>query len=423
MLFRGSIALLTAGGLLLGMNTATAAGTEPNEAADPEVSALPDSSTLQTPVVSKGRVLRSDGTPAAGSNLVLLAWPSNDVTDKQVVGDTVKLQPIARATSDANGQFEVRIASNSSLEPLAGRDGIVNMELTAEKGDDAVLPFSFPRKLNVTKTPDGERELVLSNVNSDESEIAVAEPGDLELTLQGAGVDKNAPVGEPAPETDDADAVIHQEPRTTPLQKEWTTKLVADYGPKWDLVGQHWSTTTGVLTQFSFLDSSTSEIGVGASVSGKYGSFKKSGTIARSADGDITFPRVGANAKQFHDTAYRFGRYEHTQWSIQGQIIQRYYTVRALNWEGGARTRNIKFTPDTPYCSQPWGAGTNWAKTRTKAILWTNGYDVTNVVGLELSTVSGYSIKTKISYTFQLGRKLCGEKGPFDGNALKLVSR
>ncbi len=113
---------------------------------DSELAGITDSAKLTTPVVSSGTVKDAAGNTVAGADVVLYAWPDNESDDALEEGDSVKLQPVAKAISDSGGGYTLRVASASSLTPQAATDGTVNLETVAYSGSHQAL-FNFPRTL------------------------------------------------------------------------------------------------------------------------------------------------------------------------------------------------------------------------------------------------------------------------------------
>jgi hypothetical protein len=89
---------------------------------------ITDSALLSTPVVAEGALSNTDRTPAGDVSVALYAWPDAATLKSLTVGDTVNLQPVAKATTDSTGKYGLRIASLSSLSPVAAKDGTVNLQ-------------------------------------------------------------------------------------------------------------------------------------------------------------------------------------------------------------------------------------------------------------------------------------------------------
>jgi len=414
---RTGVALLTAIGLLSGLTTAASADGAGAEPPDPEVAALQDSSTLETPIVGAGRITHTDGGPAVATQLVLLAWPSNDVTARHVVGDKVKLQPVAKATSGSDGQFSLRLPDNERLEPLAGSDGIINLMITATEGGDSIPPFSFTRQLNAKQLPGGGKQLALTALGAESSDLTAADPVDVDLRLEDFATEERTKSWAQADESAEVQSTVE------PMQKYYITELVADYGPKWNLVGQHYSIINNVATQFEYVRTAKSEIGIAVSATGGFGTFKQNGTTGKSSTDTVTYAKTGHYAKRYHDTTFRLGKYRISEYSTQGPLIRRWYSVQPLNWTGGSRTRILQTAPAASYCGPAWAARTKWVKDRTQAVTWGNGFDISGTIGIDVSTSTGYSSTAKLTYEFGSTRHVCGTNDLATGNASELVSK
>jgi hypothetical protein len=93
-------------------------------AAFPAVAALPESVGLKTPVMLHGTLKNSAGKPLSGAQVMLSAWPMNEVLNELTYGETFDVTPVARTITDANGRYELRSALTPLLASLTGRDGL-----------------------------------------------------------------------------------------------------------------------------------------------------------------------------------------------------------------------------------------------------------------------------------------------------------
>jgi hypothetical protein len=301
--------------------TSSAAAAEPDDTAG-----LTDSSRLSTPIVAGGNVLGPDSAPAARQKIVLYAWPSNDVSAAAVVGDTLALSPVAKGTTATDGSFQLRIDSWSNLVPHAGTDNIVNFEILSSGS----APYSFSRKL--LRTSGGGATTTLAATTSasvdadgyypdgtDGSSYRLADPTASQSSLRVAPVTvtlsaepTTTPEDISGAETSDESATETAPPpdNTVALTKGGcSSTVVKDLGTTWSLVGQHYSTTSGVTADFIYTASANSTIGILLSYSGNYGSWTTGGSTTKSSSGSIDYPALSGPYSAYRDTLFRFAKY------------------------------------------------------------------------------------------------------------------
>lgn len=379
-----------------------------------------DSASLSTPVVARGLVHDSKGAPSAGADVVLLAWPSNDVTQRLAVGDEVVLQPVAVAVSAADGSYALRLESTDLVKPLSGSDGIVNFDVVASKGaaSSGVSSglFSFARKLN-----EAEAGSALIDVGASDGDLASAEPAEVTLRYGDAPRETNVEPGLP---TDDSATVIATS--AAPLQKDGDivckVKLAQDHGPKWTLVGQTYNAASYVESEYTYIKTASSSLGVGVSATGKAGTFKASGTTTRTTTVTQEYGKAGHHAKRYFDTMFRYGTFRHDCYDSGSGYQWTTYSARNTGYVGGTRIRKLDFYPGATHCV-PQAAGTKFIKDETRAQTWTDGVEFPGM-GMDFSTTTGYTSTAKISYRIgPFNRSVCGLHGDPGGAARVVVAR
>ncbi|MGH9042548.1 MAG: hypothetical protein ACRDZ3_20220 [Acidimicrobiia bacterium] len=93
---------------------------------------MPDSRSLNLPVLATGQLQDADGDPAAGM-VVAYAWPTNMPMS---VGDRVSLTPVAWTESGPDGRFTLRASESPALQRLASANGgYLNLSLEAGSAD------------------------------------------------------------------------------------------------------------------------------------------------------------------------------------------------------------------------------------------------------------------------------------------------
>ncbi|MDT7571077.1 MAG: hypothetical protein QOE05_1251 [Actinomycetota bacterium] len=386
---------LTAAALLIG---AFLVPTSAHAAAPDNYPELADSSELSTPVVVDGTLKDSAGADLAGQQVVLFAWPSNDAMQYLREGDSIKLQPVAKASTDAAGRFQMRLRAMADLKPQVAHDGVVNLEVLAT-GTQGIAAFNFGRALRA----DADGEFLTD------------------------------PSSAPAPGTARRNQVAHALMRANGAStgndtsdearysKGCTSTLVVDYGVKNGIVGQTNSQTTGVVHDFTYTSGASSSLGVGVSASGSYGSFSASGTNSQSSTSTWGFASQGNNIAQRYLTGWRFGKF--SLYCYAPGCACTTYQAQTFSFAGGVSYQSVGF-PGASLCVN-FGAGGDFTKASYSAYNFVTGLSVAAVIGIDLSIHTGYSAEAKIHYHNNNGtsRTLCGGGDYPAGNTSFVVAK
>ncbi|WP_262064512.1 DNRLRE domain-containing protein [Streptomyces sp. STR69] len=411
---------------------------------DAELAGITDSSDLTTPVVSNGTIKGADGNTVAGADVVLYAWPDNESDDALEEGDSVKLQPVAKAVSDSSGDYTLRVASASSLTPQAAADGTVNFETVAYSGSQQAV-FNFPRTLVTASSTTAYLAATTDAATSDTDTTSMADttPVVADLVMDNAlsisayssssdgasnGVDEESssapesltddPDSATASAADDTAAAESEASDTTAdagVAKGCNGTLVKGLGAKWVIAGQTYSATTGVKHTFSYSKGADSSLGVGVSASGTYGSFTSSGSVSKSSSITMEYPAYGNNRGVYYKTEYSYGKYlVACQSPGRGTPVTHHYEVRARGYYGGAKT-STAYIPTAKHCAYQQ-KDTKFTRTTSHAITWSDGASVADVIGIDLSAETGYSSDATVEYTFNANRYICGTGGAPGGS-------
>jgi hypothetical protein len=139
------------------------------------------------------------------------------------------------------------------------------------------------------------------------------------------------------------------------VPKACSSTLVKNYGPRWVLVGQTYSSTTKVSHTFVYARGASSTLGVGVSASGDFGSFEQGGTVSKANTPTTSFPTYGDHHGVYYKTQFVYGEY-HISCAYPGIAPQdvRYtdrYEVRARStsrWKRATPTTPPSTTTSTP---------------------------------------------------------------------------
>jgi hypothetical protein len=201
------------------------------------------------------------------------------------------------------------------------------------------------------------------------------------------------PVGLPAPEA--------------ATDKHWPCNdvVVATYNNRTDLIGEVY-TGPDATGDFQYSTEGTTTVSIGVSASGSYGSFSSSGSATVTAKASIDYPTVGNNGLKVWQTEFQWKKiYEeiYTDYGCQSTG----YEVRPSAWEGDQSGYNAASAPTANYCSTAY-AGSTTSKDSSNAITFSNGAKLGSVIGIDLSSKTGFTSKAKIVFKWQRAGRLCG---------------
>ena len=83
------------------------------------------------------------------------------------------------------------------------------------------------------------------------------------------------------------------------------------------------------------------------------------------------------------------------------------YRVRPYQWQGAMLSYAAATAPTANYCSAAQAGGAVTKDTGT-AITFTNGLAIAGVIGIDLSTRTGFNTNAKIKHVFASAGQLCG---------------
>lgn len=188
------------------------------------------------------------------------------------------------------------------------------------------------------------------------------------------------------------------------------SKLVRIHAPAAAQVGGTFVYSSGATADYQFSTGASSSLGVGASATGSYGSFDASGSTSVTADYSIDYARNTYGSK-YHHTYVEPRTFKVQCYTDMGTVYYTFYEFRPTSYAGGsATTAGGAFT--TPkYCTR-LAAGDTFTKSSSTAITWSVGFKVGGVIGIDLSSRSGFTTASKL--VIRSGskvRRICGHYG------------
>jgi hypothetical protein len=338
--------------------------------------------------VIEGQLLDEHGAPTAG-RLSLIAWPRMDVLAVGTTGDSVKTTVVATGQTLSDGRFALLIDPSTPVREFIEADGTINFTLIGQT-DAGGTTRAIARRL------DASRGIWTASADG------TGATGSLTLRIgQLAGPPANSlpfPV-----RTDRWCYSIERntfDNRTVGLNEVYT-------GPS-------------ASGQYVYTGGASSDLGVGFSASGSYGSFSQSGTASASSSYQLTFPNWGPNNSWYHLTKWQYKLYE--VYFYDGvQCTYWGYEVRPSAWQGDATWWALGTPPTAESCAQ-YFAGAGAEKVTNAAQTWNNGVDLQGPIGASLSSKTGWFASSKITFQFSQDGRLCGTNA-YPPDAARVVAK
>ncbi len=368
---------------------------------------IADSAAVDSAPVATGVILHEDGTPfAAGSKVVLSALPSASVISALAVGESFVTTPVAKGEVAADGKFALRIEDVDVLQRFADPDTRV-VDLQVEAVDDLGYGlYAFSRRLVVDS---GERYLIpTATLPTADAEAAAQKPQIAEIDAL-EDVDALATLA-------DAGGIVD---KTTICR----TVLVASY-PGIDVrVGATFGLSATSKAKFTYTSTAESTLGVGTSVTGSSGSWSASGTLSKSSASTTTFAQTVGRKFTGYTTNFTYGKYDQLCHDLSGGAEYHVnYFFQPIKHDGGGSPVTLATVPTATHCVD-LGAGAAWSTTTATATTFSTGAAVSSVIGINLSSRTGYTTKAKITYTNSAttAKGLCGSNTTPNGAAAVIL--
>jgi len=331
---------------------------------------------LRTGHFAHVRVHDAHGRPVPGATVVLLQEPAAATLANLRVGDSYSAVAVASGTTAPDGSTDL-----SEPEVTNGDGSPVNFRVVATDGLGSATTFTTP----------GGRDSALS------------------LQFGSASSASSTPSSGNA---------------ASAVSKGTTTSTLLSSYSVWDIVGQLYSTTTGVTGDFTYNAGQTSELGVGVSATGAYGSFSVGGTSAQSSGISINYPTLSATFQQYLKTQWLYGKFKDVYTTcVKGFCTSTTsYGARPYKFIGGSLLNTASSVPSATHCAY-YISGSGATVSTGSAITWTNGVSIGSVIGIDLSSKTGYAVNAELKYTFTANRHLCGTGDyPNGANSYQIVA-
>lgn len=362
------------------------------------LSGIRDSSELSGPTLVTGRMVNERGTPVGG-RVTAVAWPTLEVLGALGDGDEVKTMAVGKAEVAPDGAFLLRVDPSVPIAGYMEDDGTVNFEIRGEGGGHLGL-VSFAGRLDSAANsawvaPDWT------------TQAGTARAQTLTLSLSDEMVVPNGPgAEEPKAATD----------KIFPC----SDYVVATYNQIVDSIGEVY-TGPHATGDFQYISGSSSSLGVGYSVSGSSGSWSQNGTASASSTATIDYATQSANKKTVFRTTFQYKKYD--LYYHNGAYCTHFaFEVRPSAFQGGVSQYTAASAPTASYCSNVNSVPVTLTKNTANAINFTNGLKIGGIIGIDLSTKTGFNSSTKIAFRFSSVGKLCGSNAAWP-DAARIVGK
>jgi hypothetical protein len=317
-------------------------------------------------LIATGTVANTRGGAAPGAVVRLYAWPSDQVLQHFRPGQVVPRTLLATTTASSAGSYSFRVSS-AALRSAAASGGYANLE-----ADSGMATWFFTRKAS------GAAPIIHVN-------------------LSGAAPARHC--------------------------SGWVFQYQVK--PAWGVVGQGyvWSRATGVNVDFTYSRGQSSTLGIGASPSGKAGSFKAAGSETQTKTGTEGMPgfKIG---NVLWRTKWRMAKYEVTcarvlkspasgvtrgRWHCKNGVCTK-WQVRSDGWKSGSDELHPKKAPHTPSfdCTSFQGGPNSYFQTSSeRAVTWSGGLSVP-VLNFDAEAQTGYDTSAQLTFYFHKTRLMCG---------------
>ncbi|MBB1245779.1 hypothetical protein GL263_19785 [Streptomyces durbertensis] len=368
---------------------------------------IKDSREITGSALITGTVRKPDGKTAANAYVYATAWPDGEALGQLEEGDDVPTRVIAKTRADSNGNYQLRVANTLQLAGMTSAAGNVDVDITATDGSpDDIATDSLSLRVSsasadMKRTAGGVANLSLAQGEED----PVIKPVNRDLRMEryeSESDGKRAGVGA-------------KFANGCPVTGE---KYLRSLGKRWVSVGMHYQTgPSGAKATYRYSTSAEASLAVGMSKSGKFGTFSGNGSLKRSTSASIGFGTQGPKTGIRHYTMYKYGLYCNTSRSPGPDFT---FYAKPTSFAGGAKSVKSAY-PKTPKRNcVPHKKGSDFVQDKSKMSSYSKGVKLDDVIGVDLTSQSGYTRSSSLKFEFPKAAQLCGTKG-LPGNSPGLL--
>jgi hypothetical protein len=360
---------------------------------------------LTTRPVVVGSAVRSDGGPLTAGRVLVYALPRQEVIDAaRGPGAGFDLTLVSRADIDSKGVFVAGLAPAVDLRRYAS-SGVVNFQLWVVNGDE-VGHAGFTRTIATDGSllPERAEDAVVATVPSGDEPSAT--------TIHSAPASPTAGIYRGAPVVDVVTVRAPTSARPEALEGEgqigWDCEHRGQLNGRRVTLGQIYQYRRGVRSRFNYLVGARSSLGYGIRI-GNALTFHEGGTITRVATTKTSWRWRAGRSKVVYATLYDYGFYYcRAPWPPFDRII---WEILPNGYRAGAIAWSTSHRPFAGNCTGRFERDSEFTVDREKNIQWSDGVSMSDVIGIDFSSRSGYSTEVKLQFHFKLGgRRVCGTK-------------
>jgi hypothetical protein len=233
-------------------------------------------------------------------------------------GNSVKIQPVAKAVSLPDGSYALRIGDPQELKAYSREDGIVDFEIVASNGQSMVI-YNFNKQLVDTNEQVSLVDLPGAPQASaaEESTQVGGRGASMQMAVKDGIASVNLELGSAAMGKSD-DASVHSsipdnDQDLFRIKKECSTTLVRELGVAPTFSGQVPNFTDGVEGQYSYSNGAETSVAINVSlemgVYGVSGTSSFGGYTTMKSGGSTKFPEVGDNTFQANFVNFTYGEF------------------------------------------------------------------------------------------------------------------
>lgn len=364
-----------------------------------------------------GTVTSPSGVPVVGAHVALIAEP----VAMPNAGKSIDLVDLATDVTDPHGNYTLNLPADFTGAGVADPGtGLITFDVLVDgDGINTLTTIETTVTPGTSASAASANTLTRANLRGRTWATASSTATDPNSELAADFTD-TTPAPDPVVSYPEVDPSTTFDPNavTAPFA---LTQVVKNFGGRWVAVGAWFSSTTGVNAQFAYTNGASSSLGIGVSLSGEFGSFHAEGTHSESTTATQGFPTFFHRQSLLDRTLFTYKEFEVRQ--CYKECLAPTYKVVATAWRGGSDIQQVS-TPSGFTNCVPEVKGSSWHRTNTAAITWTNGVAMANVIGIDLSTQTGYTNEATldIGYT-EGGHRLCGYGGFPGGTPYLLMAR
>lgn len=358
---------------LLALATAVPAG-----AAPPSLAAA----GLVTATTVGDQVITSSGELVTGGAVRLYAAPTNAQASRARIGQTLPWRALGVVPLSTTGRFALAAPSLSKLAGFVDSAGWANFRL-------------------VVTTAQGTGETAFSR-QYDESKLTTGSNGNVEQVLA-------AVVVRPATAVRVRPATAVRSLNLVPLDdpSSCTSTYITRYSFTTNIASTYVN-TTGIKATVTYVNGTSSSLGVGVSSTGANGSFSASGTSTVSHTTETHYPTMTAKQSYKYTTDMRYNKtHVVCKDSRTGAVISNSYEVAVASQDGGASYAGIGLATFS-HC-KPYLAGTGQKKDSGTAYDFTTGVSAGSILGTNLSSQTGWNRSASEDLVGNHSFHICGQ--------------